>query len=275
MIPGFLIGLREGLEAALVVGLTLGVLSKMGRQGYRTAVWAGVTLAIILSFVIAGLLQFFGASLEGTIEEVFEGVMMLVAAGVLSWMIIWMHRQGPLMQQGMESDVRQAVLQGQRWGLFGIAFFAVLREGVETALFLTAAALTVSASETLIGGVAGVITAALLGWLIFATTVRLNIRRFFQVTGVLLILLAAGLVAHGVHELNEAGWVPAIIDPIWDINHILSEESLFGQLLKALFGYNGNPSLTEFLAYIGYYILIFIGLRKVLSMRSVRVQETE
>jgi high-affinity iron transporter len=96
-----------------------------------------------------------------------------------------------------------------------------------------------------------------LGWSLFATTVRLDLRRFFQVTGVLLILFAAGLVAHAVHELNEVGWIPAIIEHVWDMNHILNEKSLLGQFLTALFGYNGNPSLTEVFAYFLYFIVVF------------------
>ena len=114
MLSGFLIGLREGLEAALIVGLTLGVLSKMGRQQYRTTVWAGVAAAIIISLITAGFLNILGASLEGSTEEVFEGLMMFLAAGVLSWMILWMHRQARHIQEGMESDIRQAVQHGHR-----------------------------------------------------------------------------------------------------------------------------------------------------------------
>lgn len=114
----------------------------------------------------------------------------------------------------------------------------------------------------MIGGLIGLATACLLGWGFFAASIRLDISRFFQITSVLLILFAAGLIAHSIHELNEVGWIPVIVTPVWDINHILSEESNFGKMLKALFGYNGNPSLSEVLAYIGYYLLIILGIRR-------------
>ena len=112
--------------------------------------------------------------------------------------------------------------------------------------------------QTLAGTILGLGTAILLGYTLFATTVRLDLRRFFQVTGLLLILFAAGLVAHGVHEFNEVGWIPSVIDHIWDVNAILDENSVAGQLMKTLFGYNGNPSLTEMIAYFGYIAAILL-----------------
>jgi len=275
MIPGFLIALREGLEAALIVGLTLGVLAKMDRRDYRSVVWSGVATAVVISLGVAGLLNLLGTSFEGKAEEVFEGATMIVAAGVLTWMIYWMQSQSRRLQQGLESDVRLAAERDQKVGLFGIAFFAVLREGIETALFLTANALSTSAQQAFIGGLIGLVAAGFLGWAIFATTVRLDVRRFFQVTSVILILFAAGLFAHGIHEFIEVGWIPAIIDPLWDINPILSEDSVVGTLLKALFGYNGDPSLSEVLAYIGYYLLIFLGARRLSRGRPEWARVTE
>jgi high-affinity iron transporter len=110
--------------------------------------------------------------------------------------------------------------------------------------------------SVLVGAVLGLGGAIVLGWLLFATTRRLNLRNFFQITNVLLLFFAAGLVAHGVHELNEAGWIPPIIEHVWDINHIVSDKSEVGGILKALFGYNGDPSLSEVLAYLGYFIVL-------------------
>jgi high-affinity iron transporter len=259
MVTSFLITLREGLEAALIVGLTLGVLAKMGQHRFRVVIWSGVAAAVVVSLLAAAGLNFFGASLEGAAEEIFEGITMLIAAGVLTWMIFWMQLQNRRYQQGIERDVRQAVTSGQRWGLFGIAFFAVLREGIETVLFITAAAMTNAKDNILIGGVLGLAAAVGLGWAIFASTARLDIRRFFQVTSVLLILFAAGLFAHAVHEFVEVGWLPAVIDPVWDTNPILNENSPVGSVAKALLGYNGNPSLMEVLAYISYFGIIFLG----------------
>jgi high-affinity iron transporter len=256
MIPGFLLSLREGLEAALIIGIVLGVLRKLNRPGLNRVVWSGVATASLLSLIAALVLHLVGASLKDEAEVIFEGITMLLAAGVLTWMIFWMRRQASAIRSELESGVRRAVLGSSQKALFALAFIAVLREGVELALFLTAAALATGAQQTLSGALLGLGTAALLGWSLFASTVRLDLRRFFQATGVLLILFAAGLVAHGVHEFNEVGWIPAIIEHVWDINPILSDKSILGEMLTALFGYNGNPSLTEVLAYLGYFIAI-------------------
>jgi high-affinity iron transporter len=273
MIASFLLALREGLEAALIVGLTIGVLTKMNRREQTPAVWAGVGVATAVSLIVALVLNRVGAAFEGRAEEIFEGVTMFLASAVLTWMIFWMARQGRQVQADLQSDVKTALARGGRWGLFAIAFFAVVREGIETALFLTAAAMTSSAQQVVVGGLAGLAAAAVLGWLLFATAVRLNVRRFFQVTSVLLILFAAGLVAHGIHEFNEAGLIPGVIEHVWDINHILDENSAVGVTLKALFGYNGNPSLTEILGYIGYYVAIFLGLRQAERRTTAVVRE--
>jgi high-affinity iron transporter len=260
------------LEAALIVGLTIGVLTKMKRREQTPAVWAGVGVATAVSLIVALILHQVGAELEGAAEQIFEGVTMFLASAVLTWMIFWMARQGRQVQANLQADVQAALVRGGQWGLFAIAFFAVVREGVETALFLTAAAMTSSAQQVLVGGLAGLAAAAVLGWLLFATAVRLNVRRFFQVTSILLILFAAGLVAHGIHEFNEAGLIPSVIEHVWDINHILDENSAVGVTLKALFGYNGNPSLTEILGYVGYYLAVFLGLRQA-ERRTVSVRE--
>jgi len=272
MAASFLLALREGLEAALIVGLTIGVLTKMERREQTPVVWAGVGVATAVSFIVALVLNRTGAALSGRAEQIFEGVTMFLASGVLTWMIFWMARQGRQVQADLQANVKTALAHGGHWGLFAIAFFAVVREGIETALFLTAAALTSSAQQALLGGLAGLAAAAVLGWLLFATAVRLNVRRFFQTTSVLLILFAAGLMAHGIHEFNEAGVIPAVIEHIWNINPILNENSAVGVTLKTLFGYNGNPSLTEILGYVGYYAAIFLGLRQA-DRRSVIARE--
>jgi high-affinity iron transporter len=201
-----------------------------------------------------------GIAFEGAAEEIFEGFAMLLAAGVLTWMIFWMGRQGRAIQTELEQDVRQASRSKNSWTLFSLAFIAVLREGIELALFLTAAAFTSTAGATLTGGLIGLAAAAFAGWLLFATTTRLEIRPFFRVTSFLLVLFAAGLVAHGVHEFNEVGWIPPIIEHLWDTNPILDERSGVGEILKALLGYNGNPSLSEVAAYLSYWGIVLLAL---------------
>jgi high-affinity iron transporter len=261
MLASALITLREGLEAALIVGIVMGVLRKMGRADRSRPVWAGVLAAVAVS-VVAGLaFNALGVAFEGRGEAIFEGVAMLLAAGVLTWMIFWMQRQGRKIQADLETDVRRAVTEESAWALFSLAFVAVVREGIETVLFLTAAAFSATAGQTLLGGALGLIVAIVIGWLIFVAGEELDVRAFFRVTGVVLVLFAAGLVAHGVHELQEAALVPTIVEHVWNVNPILNEDGTVGQFLQALFGYNGNPSLIEVLSYIAYYAAVYFGTR--------------
>jgi len=273
MLPSFLLSLREGIEAALIIGIVIGTLQKINRTDLVKMVWVGAACAAAVSFLVAIILNKVGTSLEGEAEEIFEGLTMLVAAGVLTWMIFWMSRQARQLRSELESGVRRAVSLAGHGALFLLAFAAVVREGIELALFLTATTMTSSAQAVVIGSLLGLGTAILLGWSLFTSIVRLDLRRFFQVTGVLLVLFAAGLVAHGVHEFNELGWIPPIIEHIWDINLLLDENSSFGQLLTALFGYNADPSLSEMLAYIGYFVVILSGLRWANSPIRTATQE--
>jgi len=262
MIAAYLLALREGMEATLIVGVALGALRKARRPELARPIWLGVVLAAAVSLVVGGALALAGGELEGPAEIAFEGITMLLAAGVLTWMVFWMQSQGRMIQANLEIGVQRAAASGQRKALFWLAFLAVLREGIETALFLTAAGLATGFTSTVYGGLLGIATAIALGWALFAATVRLDVRRFFSVTGALILLFAAGLVAHGVHEFNELGWIPAVVEHIWDTNPILDEGSLPGQLLKSLFGYNGNPSLTEALAYLAYLATIVYALAR-------------
>lgn len=273
MFASFLLSLREGLEAALIIGIVLGALRKIGKTHLNKTVWIGVGSAVLLSLAAALVLNAVGASFEGAAEEIFEGFAMLIAAGVLTWMVFWMQRQSQSIKSELEADVRQAAMRNGGRALFTLAFVAVLREGIELALFLTAASVTSGAQGTLIGGLLGLAVAIVLGWALFATTIRLNLQRFFMVTGVLLIFFAAGLLAHGVHEFNEVGWIPSIIEHVWDINPILDENSTLGLMLKALFGYNGNPSLTEVVAYVMYFAAIILGLRRTGTQKLAASQE--
>ena len=261
MLASFLLSLREGIEAALILGIVLGALRKLNRRDMSPAVWYGTFSAMLVSLVTGVLLTTFGLSLKGAAEQIFEGVAMLLAASVLTWMIFWMSRQARFIKGELEANVNRATSTGGTRALFSLAFLAVVREGIELALFLTAATFATDPQSTSFGTLFGLGAAVLLGWGLFASTVRLNLRSFFQVTSFLLILFAAGLVAYGVHEFNEVGWIPTIIEHVWDVNPILDENSTAGLMLKALFGYNGNPSLTEVLAYLAYFVAIFFGLR--------------
>jgi high-affinity iron transporter len=261
MFPAFVLALREGLEAALIIGMIQGVLRKVDKREYSGVVWGGVFVATLLSIAAGILLQVLGASFEGKAEEIFEGVTMLLAAGVLTWVIFWMSAQARTRTKKIEEDIQLAAARRSKRVLFGIAFLAVVREGVELALFLTAASFAMDGTQTILGALLGLGSVAVIAWALFSSLLKLDIRKFFLVTSFLLILFAAGLVAHGVHELNEAGWVPAIVEPVWDTNHILDESSGVGELLKALFGYNGNPSLTEVMAYVLFILAVVVGFR--------------
>lgn len=256
MFPSLLLSLREGLEAALIIGIIIGALNKLHQEELKPVVWRGVAIAVVLSFVFGLGLNYLGMEFTGQLEEVFEGLAMLLAAAILTWMILWMMRHGSEIQRNLEAKTAHATLNRSGSALFLLAFLAVFREGIELALFLMAARIASDPISVLVGATFGLGGAIILGWMLFATTRRLNLRQFFQTTNVLLLFFAAGLVAYGVHELNEAGWVPAVIENVWNINHIISDKSEVGLILKALFGYNGNPSLTEVLAYLSYFIVL-------------------
>jgi high-affinity iron transporter len=263
MLPTYLLSLREGLEAALIIGIVLGAVSKIRRHDLTPTVWLGALSAVAVSILTAIILTSFGMSLEDPGEAIFEGITMLIAAAILTWMIFWMGKQARFLKSELEAGVNKAVASAGKSAVFWLAFIAVVREGIELALFITAAFFAGSTRgvngeiiQTLVGTILGIGTAALLSWTLFATTVRLDLRKFFQVTGFLLILFAGGLIAHGVHEFNEVGWIPSVIEHVWNLDTVVSQSSILGQLLQTLFGYNSTPSLTEALAYFAYIAVV-------------------
>ncbi len=270
MIAAALITLREGLEAALIVGIVLGYLRRIEHRSGRRYVWLGVFGASVISVAAAAVIQSIGLELDGRAEELFEGTTMILAVAVLTWMIFWMRYQGRLIKSSLEHDVQAAVDSGRNRGLVAVAFIAVLREGIETALFLSAATFADGGQGTLAGAVGGLAVALAIGYLVYATTTRLNVRVFFNVTSVLLLLFAAGLLAHGVHEFQEAGVLPTLNAELWDTNHLLNEQSPTGEFLKALFGYNGNPSFEEVAAYVIYWVAALLGLRWWMQLKFSR-----
>lgn len=267
MLPSYILSLREGLEAALIIGIVLGALRQIHRRELASSIWAGAGSAALLSLLTAILLTLLGLELKDPAEAIFEGITMLLAAGILTWMIFWMSQRARSMKAELESGVLRASKSG-KWSLFGLAFIAVLREGVELALFLTAATFSSSARQTILGALLGLGTALLLGWSFFATTIRLDLRRFFQMTGCLLLVFAAGLVGRGVGEGVEVGWIPAIIEHVWNLGGVISAESVLGQTLGALFGYTASPSLTQVLAYAAYIGTVLFGLRAASRRRA-------
>lgn len=274
MLAAILLTFREGLEAALIVGILIGYLVKTGRRQQVRVAWLGVGAAVLVSAALAGGLMVIGAELEGPAEQIFEGTTMFLAVAVLTWMIFWMRTQARFLKRTLEHDVQTALNSGTLGALFALAFLAVFREGVETALFFGASAFVSDAASALGGALLGLAAAGLVGYGLYSTTVRLDVRLFFNITSVLLLFFAAGLFAYGVHEYQEAGLLPLTIMPLWDTNFLLNEKSYLGEVFKALFGYNGNPSLLEVVSYAAYWVVTLLGVRWWIERRAARVVPT-
>ncbi|MDW7775173.1 MAG: FTR1 family protein [Methanosarcinales archaeon] len=255
ILPSFIITFREGLEAFLIVGIILAYLTRTQQEQLKKFVYYGTFAAIVASLLVAAAFNMLAIQFAGRNEELFEGMVMLLAAAVLTSMIIWMLKESA----HIKGDIQRKASQSATTGLAVLAFISVFREGLETVLFLGAAALGAERStDVLLGGVAGLAVSLVVTYALFKSTVNLEIRVFFKVTSVFLILFAAGLTAHGVHELQEAAVVPVIVEHVWDTNGILDENSTAGSLARSLLGYNGNPSLLEVLSYAGYYLAAYL-----------------
>jgi high-affinity iron transporter len=257
----FLITLREGIEAALVISIILAYLKAIGRPDRGGLVWAGAGTAIAVSLVAGVILFFTVGAISETSErpaEIIEGVGSLLAVGVLTWMIFWMRRQARHIKGDLQEKVDLALASGSGLALGALAFFVVVREGLETVLFLFG-----TIQEEVVGSVAlgyvgaalGLAVAVILGFLIYKGGIRLNLRTFFKVTGALILVVAAGLFAYGIHELQEVGWIPGEDTKAFDIGGALSDEGGLGALLRAMFGYNADPSVLEFGGWVGYLLI--------------------
>jgi high-affinity iron transporter len=261
MIPSFVLGLREGLEAALIIGIVLAALRQTGRTELNKTVWIGVGLAIILSISAAIGLFAAGAEFKGQAEVIFEGSTLLLAVLLLTWMLFWMKRQSSELKANIAEKVSGQKSVARTSPLMWLVFFAVLREGVELAIFLLAASFTSDEKTTLLGAILGLFGAVAAGWLLNITSRKISLRKFFQYTNLLLIFFAAGLFAHGIHEFAEIGWLPTGLDPLYNISTFLSSDSIAGSIMKALFGYNPTPMFIEALAYTAYLAaLLFLTL---------------
>jgi high-affinity iron transporter len=256
----FVIALREGIEAALIVSIVLAYLKQLGRSDRSHLVWWGTGLAVALSAILGTIIFSVGAEFEGTAEQVFEGLVTLTAVGVLTWMIFWMRRQGARIKSELQEKVDTALVAGGV-ALAALAFFAVLREGVETALFLFAAAEGTAVEgggvgAQLVGAALGLVLAVVLGVLLYRGGIRMNLRSFFKVTGVILIVVAAGLFAYSVHELQEAGWFPFLEAHAFDLSATLPDDEGIGAVLRGLVGYNADPGVLEVVAWAAYLVVV-------------------
>lgn len=249
----------------MVVGIVLGYLGRTNQSRHNRLVYYGIAAGLLLSMVGALLFISLAGGFEGKAEQLFEGTTMLIAAILLTTMILWMLRQKHIARE-IEGKVARHIANAQMstWGAYGLFFlilFAVLREGIETVIFMGAVSYT--SGINFIGGLLGVIVAIVIGFLFFMGTKKINLKKFFNISSIILILFAAGLVAHGIHEFEEAGVVPGVLAPVWNTNGIINEKGVFGSFLVGLFGYNGNPSLVEVLAYAGYLWLIYSIYKKI------------
>jgi high-affinity iron transporter len=263
-----LIAFREGLESALVIGILISYLKRTGRVERAPSVVAGTVAAILLSAVIAVFMNRIGAELSTPYEQLFEGATMFVAVGLLTWMIFWMRYQSRFLKQDLEQRMQQALSAGARVSLFALAFVVVMREGLETALFLAANAFAADGLSTVLGALAGLVLAAAAGIGIYGLAVRVNLRLFFDVTSILLVLFAAGLLAHGVHEFQEIGLLPMLSAQAWNTGGYISNESGLGSVLRSLVGYNAEPSLLEVAGYLFYWVVILLGIWRVTAHLS-------
>lgn len=260
----FLITLREGLEAGLIVAIILAYLRSSGQQAHFRTVLGAAAAAIVVALGAGAAIFAIAGEFEGDGAVAFEGLAMLTAVGVLSWMIVWMKAQAAGIKKTLEREVAEAIGLGSVLALAVIPFSAILREGLETSVFLFAATRTSTPLESTIGAAAGLVAASALTWGIYSGGYRLNLRAFFNVTGVMLVVFAAGLLAHGLHELQEIGVVPGLRTEVWDTTGALDHDSGVGKWAKALFGYNGTPSVLEVIVYPTYLVIAlayFLGFR--------------
>ncbi len=257
----FLTGLREGLEAALVVSILLTFLVRAERRDRIAALWGGVGMAILLSFGFGAVLHFTSASMSFEAQEAFGGILSIVAVGFVTWMVFWMKRASRTIKGDLHGKMEAALKLGAA-GVFLAALLAVGREGLETALFLypTFQAQGAGAAPA-IGAVLGIGTAVVAGVFIYRGTVRMNLAAFFKFTGAALIVIAAGVLAYGVHDLQEAGIVPGLNTLAWDLQGY-DVTSWYGAVVKGIFNLGPQMTVLEVITYVGYLVpTMFLFLR--------------
>ena len=261
MFANYLIGLREGLEAALVVSILVAYLVKTDRRHLLRRIWAGVALAVTISLAFGAALTFGPRGLTFEAQELIGGSLSIVAVGFVTWMIFWMVRAAKSLSGDLRGRIDSA--DAGRWSLALVAALAVGREGLETALFLWAATRagtreavgTITPTwEPLVGAGLGIVTAVVLGYLIYRGAISINLSRFFTWTGAFLILVAAGVLAYGVHDLQEARFLPGLNDLAFDVSDTVDVNSWWGTLLKGIFNFSPATTKLEAAAWLLYAI---------------------
>ncbi len=254
MLANFLIGLREGVEAALVVGILVAYVNKIGRRDVLPRIWLGVGLAVLLSLAFGALLTFGTTGLPTNIEALIAGVLSIIATAFVTWMIFWMLRTSRSMSRDLHGEI-DTHLAGAGWGLVLVAFLAVGREGVETALFIWAAVqASGSTALPLLGAALGILLAALIGYLLYRGVVRINLSRFFAFTGVFLIIVAAGVLSNGVHDLQEFGLIPGADNLAFNVTAAVPPESWYGALLQGTLNFSPTTSWLQLIVWVAYVV---------------------
>jgi high-affinity iron transporter len=261
---GLLTGLREGVEAALILAIICAYLARTGNRRHFPKIFAGAGLAVLLSALLGIAIYVTVGSFQAPYEQLFEAATLILAAGVVTWMLFWMRRQAANVKGELQAAVDRALTDGSATALAFLAFIAVIREGVETSLFLVGQVAAVSAEGgaiwVLIGAVIGIGIAAVLGVGFYHGSRRLNLATFFRWTGVALVFIAAGLLAHAAHELIEIGVITFGTQTLFDISAILPHDvsggSILGQFLAALFGYTSTPEITTFVVWLTYIVVV-------------------
>ncbi|CAB4547969.1 MAG: iron transporter [Actinobacteria bacterium] len=258
MLSTFIIALREGLEAALIVGILVAYIVRTDRRHLLKPLWTGVGVAIAASLALGAVLSFTSAELTDRGEELFAGTTSFIAVGLVTWMVFWMKRTARSLRNELHGKVDSA-LTGGPVSLALVAFFAVAREGLETALFIYTNFKTVGAASTAtIGLILGLALAVVLGYLIYNRSVKLNLSKFFTITGVALIIVAAGVLSYGIHEFQELGWIPGADNFLWDVTPWIAKESILGSLLGGTVGFDTTTSFIQFIAWAGYLVAVLV-----------------
>ena len=263
MLSNFLVGIREGLEAALIVGILIAYIVKVGNRKHLAAVWAGVAVALTLSFATGGFLAFTSAELSERGEQLFAGTTSLVAVGLVTWMVFWMKSAARGLRDELHGKVSTALTTGPLT-LALAAFFAVIREGLETAVFAYANFRTATSnSAPALGLTIGLLAAIALGWLIYRRAITINLSKFFTITGVALVVIAAGVLAYGVHEFQELGWFPGEGAYAWNITAWMAPDSIAATFLQGTLGFRTKFTWIELLLWAAFLAVVLpIYLRK-------------
>lgn len=258
MLANYLIGLREGLEAALVVSILVAYLVKTERRHLLPRIWLGVGIAAGVSLAFGFALFYGPRGLTFEAQEAIGGTLSIIAVALVTWMIFWMAKAARSLSGELRGQIDQAA-DGNWWGLVMVAVLAVGREGLETALFIwsATAAATRDAGATwqpLLGAALGILTAVFLGYLIYLGAISINLSTFFTWTGGFLIIVAAGVLAYGVHDLQEAAILPGLNTLAWDVSEVIEPSSWYGTLLKGIFNFSPAMTVLEVVVWVAYVV---------------------